>query len=98
MNEEQKDRFDLESEILGLYHFRSDLDNVADALEKGAHDPNDLIAAIRGIAVSLELYSDKLYATHCEAFNLQTKNNDEEFDEYAKVTYPENYPYNYGIK
>jgi hypothetical protein len=102
--EDKKDRFDLERDILGMYSFRRDIDNLADAIENDDLDYYDAMAALRGIAVNLEIYSDKMFKTYCEAFDLGTEDPDESdfADDYAKDPFPNSkldprYPYNYNL-
>lgn len=65
-----KDRFDLEVEIMDIYTLRKPLEVLARRVLDGDIDNEEVSNIIIGIASMLDLYSESLYDTMCQAFRL----------------------------
>lgn len=95
-----KDRFDLEQEIMNISCLRFPLDTLAQRLLDGDVGIHEASVIISGVGGMLDLYSDTLHDTMSQALGLDeyTQEQEQTPDDYSKDPYPEDYPYNYGIK
>lgn len=95
-----KDRFDLEQEIMNISCLRFPLDTLAQRMLDGDVGMYEASIIISGVGGMLDLYSDSLHDTMSQVLRLDEykQENEQTPDGYSKDPYPEDYPYNYGIK
>lgn len=65
-----KDRFDLEQEINTLYVFSEQLSTVSEAVLEERLSTDELVNAIEGIRVLMDLQAQKLHDTMCQVLKL----------------------------
>lgn len=65
-----KNRFDLENEISTLYNFAEQLDTLGDAVGEKQLTEDEIMNALSGLRVMLNLQAEKMYNTLCQCFNL----------------------------
>lgn len=66
-----KNRFDLENEIGTLYNFAEQLNTLANGVGEKKLTDDEIMNALSGLRVMLNLQADKLYDTMCQCFNLE---------------------------
>lgn len=64
------DRFDLEYRITRNYDFSQYLRDLADGLMEKDMKQEDVISAIKGLSVMLDLHTEKLFDTFVQVFEL----------------------------
>lgn len=65
-----KDRFDLENEISTLYHFSHQLESLSEGICEQELTNDEVINALNGMKVLLDLHIHKLFATMVEVLGL----------------------------
>ena len=65
-----KDRFDLENEINHIYSFIEQLDTLSEGISKQQLTNNEVVSAIDGLKVMLNLHTQKLHDTMSQCFFL----------------------------
>lgn len=65
-----KDRFDLENEINVLYSFSDQLGTISEAVMEDRLSTDELVNAIEGLRVMINLQVSKLNDTMCQCFKL----------------------------
>jgi hypothetical protein len=65
-----KDRFDLENEIMVLNSFGDNLGTISEGILEHGLSNDEVVNAIEGIRVLLQLQSNKLMDTMCQCFKL----------------------------
>ena len=72
LDDDKKDRFNLEDEILALTHLADDIDIVAsDLIDRASPDVDSTFNALIGLAALLRLRSNQMFDTMVSAFNLK---------------------------
>lgn len=75
-----KDRFDLEDEIMKLYSFAEDVDDVYDYVMESEIWPvevqDDICNMLGSIRVKLKIHADKMSDTMCQVLKLDKYNDD----------------------
>lgn len=69
-----KDRFDLENEINFFHTFGENLKTVSEAVLEDNLDRDDIVNAIEGIRVLLEIHTNKVFDTMAQSFKLDQYN------------------------
>ena len=72
-----KDRFDLETEITFLYNFSTNLRTISEGVLEHNLSHDEIVNALEGVAVMLDLQTNKLMDTMSQCFKL---------DEYKDIT------------
>lgn len=72
--EQLKDRFDLETEISSLYYFSSQLETINQGILEYDMSKDDIVSAIEGLRVMLELHVQKMEDTLSQCFKLNEYN------------------------
>lgn len=70
-----KDRFHLEDEITTLYSFTQQLETLSEGILEYNMSKDDIVNAIEGLKVILELHTKKMMDTMCQCFRLDKYNN-----------------------
>lgn len=65
-----KDRFDLESEITFLYNFSTNLRTISEGILEHGLSRDEIVNALEGVAVMLDLQVNKLSDTMAQCFHL----------------------------
>jgi len=65
-----KNRFDLESEINEVFYFSTHLKDLAANYSDNKLSEDELLNALIGLAVLIEVKTDKLYEVMCSVFGL----------------------------
>lgn len=66
-----KNRFDLEEEISSLYNFAEQLGIISQGIVENDLNRDEIVSAIEGIRVILNLHAKKLHNTMCQCFSLE---------------------------
>lgn len=76
-----KDRFNLEDEISTLYSFCQQLETLSEGILEYDMSKDEIVNAIEGLKIILELHTKKMMDTMCQCFKLdQYKNKNEVLD------------------
>jgi hypothetical protein len=67
----KKNRFDLEEEISSLHSIADQLGCIGESYIKYNLTNEEIITAVKGIKVILDIQAQKLHDTMCECFNLK---------------------------
>jgi len=70
-----KDRFDLENEISQLHNFADNLGTVCEGILEHNLDNDEIVNALEGLRVLLNLHANKLHDTMAQCFNLDQYKN-----------------------
>lgn len=70
-----KNRFDLEDEIITLYSFSQQLETLNEGILEYDMNKDDIVNAIEGLRVMLELHTKRMMDTMCQCFKLDNYNN-----------------------
>jgi hypothetical protein len=70
-----KDRFDLENEIAQLHNFADNLGTVCEGILEHNLDNDEIVNALEGLRVLLNLHANKLHDTMTQCFNLDQYKN-----------------------
>lgn len=73
-NASLKNRFDLETEISSLYYFGSQLETINQGILEYDMSKDDIVNAIEGLRVMLELHVQKMEDTLSQCFKLNQYN------------------------
>jgi hypothetical protein len=65
-----KDRFNLENEIMTIHTFADNLGTISEGILEHGLSNDEVVNAIEGIRVLLQLQSNKLMDTMCQCFKL----------------------------
>lgn len=65
-----KNRFDLENEISSIYNFAEQLNTLCEAVGEKQLTEDEIMNALSGLRVMLNLQAEKLYDTMCQCFGL----------------------------
>lgn len=69
-----KDRFDLETEITTLYSFKDQLGLISEGILEHNMSNDDVVNAIEGLRVLLDIHATKMMDTMCQCFKLDQYN------------------------
>jgi len=70
-----KDRFDLENEIAQLHNFADNLGTVCEGILEHNLENDEIVNALEGLRVLLNLHANKLHDTMTQCFNLDQYKN-----------------------
>lgn len=65
-----KNRFNLEDEINTLYSYAEQLGNISEGILEHNLSQDDIVNAVEGLRVMINLQAQKLHDTMCQCFNL----------------------------
>ena len=69
-----KDRFDLETEISGLYNFADQLGSLSEGILEHNLTNDEVVNALEGVKVLINLHTNKLLDTMSQCFKLDNYN------------------------
>lgn len=69
-----KDRFDLETEISGLYNFADQLGSLSDGVVEHNLSNDEIVNCLEGLKVFINLHANKLLDTMSQCFKLDNYN------------------------
>jgi hypothetical protein len=78
-----KNRFDMEDEITNLYTFSKQCEILSEGILEQDLSKDEIVNALEGMKVMLELNINKLMDTMCQCFHLDSYNNNEEGPNWA---------------
>lgn len=69
-----KNRFDLEQEITMLYNYSEQLGSITEGILEYDMPKDDIVNAINGLKVMIDLHTQKMLDTMCQCFTLDDYN------------------------
>lgn len=67
-----KDRFDLEQQIIRTSEYANQIRDLMEFMVENEFDQDKTLNALIGIAVMIDIHTDKMYNVMCEALELDT--------------------------
>ncbi len=64
------DKFDLEQKINQTYHFSDKIDDVVWGIQENNMSKDDIVNALNGISLLLNLHIERMFDTFCEVHKL----------------------------
>ena len=71
-----KDRFHLEDEISALYSFSQQLETLSEGILEHDISNDEIVNALTGLKIILDLHAKKMTDTMCQCFNLDKYKNE----------------------